>query len=378
MKLLLFFKRLSGGASARARTVNRTACAAASKLILLVLIAPLVGAGQQGSAPGVVEQNTPSSTGLVTAMVTGPGGVPVPGATVTLMESTTGERKQTWTNQAGNCTLTGIKPGVYRVEASLVGFQTEVRESVTVTAGETNRVSLVLRLATPVEASQEARAETTQAPPKPKASSEPGRTHTRDLPSDRATTAGEVGEESAASGGSVRFSEGAEGTASAVQQGNSGGDGESADSNASAQNSFLLSGGVGQAPTPGEPGRRTQEPKALRKALKRTPKLAGGGLSPGFGGGGGFGTAGAKYLQINRVRGNIVEEYSNSAYNARPYALNASPASQVAYHQERVAASIGGPLSIPGISSGKDKTSFFLHYQLQRGRNPFSSYSTVP
>ncbi|HEV2496022.1 MAG TPA: TonB-dependent receptor [Terriglobia bacterium] len=339
----------------------------------------MAGVGQQQSAPPiVVEQKIVSTTGMVVAAVRGPGDVSVPGATVTLTESTTGERKQTWTDQAGNCTLTGVKPGVYKVEASLVGFQTEVRESVTVTAGETNRVSLVLRMATPTEASQKARTEKTQAPPKPEASAEPGQTDTHNLPSESAMAAGEVGEESAASGGSVRFSEGA-GNTGASQEDNSGGDSESADSSASAENSFLLAGGVGQAPTPGEPGRRTQEPKELRKAVKRTPGAGGFGGRNEFGGeGGGFGTAGAKYLQINRVRGNIVEQYSNSAYNARPYALNASPAPQIAYDQERVAASIGGPLSIPGISSGKDKTSFFLHYQLQRGRNPFSSYSTVP
>jgi hypothetical protein len=53
-------------------------------------------------------------------------------------------------------------------------------------------------------------------------------------------------------------------------------------------------------------------------------------------------------------------------------------APQIPYYQERFGASIGGPLSVPGIYNGKDKTSFFVHYQLQRGRSPFSSYSTVP
>jgi carboxypeptidase family protein len=314
---------------------------------------------------------------MVAGVVRGPGGVPVPGATVTLIESTTGERNQTWTDQAGNCTLAGIKPGVYKLEVSLVGFQSEVREPVSVSAGETIRVSLALRMATP------AGTEKTERPPNVEALPEPPRTSARNPSTENSTAAGEMGEEPGTGGaGSVRFSEGAQ-TTGAPQEDNSGGDSESAaaDSSASAENSFLLSGGVGQVPTPGGQEGQTREPKELRKALKQTPKLGGaGGLgSGGFGGeGGGFGTMGAKYLQINRVRGNIVEEYSDSALNARPYPLNALPAPQIPYHQERLAASIGGPLSVPGIYKSKDKTSFFLHYQSQRGRNPFSSYSTVP
>jgi len=391
MKHLLFFKRFIGTALGCGRTVDREACSAASRLVLLVMIAPLAGAAQNGSSPrgtidtppGAVDQKTASTTGTLAVVVRGPGEVPVPGATVTLTENTTGERKQTWTDQNGHCTLAAVKPGIYKLEVSLVGFQSEARESVTVRASEASRVSLAMRMATSAKASQETRTEKTQAPSNPETFPEPDRTDAHHPPTDTGMTPGETGEEAAgSSAGSVRFSEGAHtaGT-SPAEDSSSSGDSEPAfaDASASAENSFLLSGGVGQAPTPGGRGARTQEPREIQKALKRTPGAAGfGGGDKLSGGGGGFPTAGAKYLQINRVRGNIVEQYSNSAYNARPYALNAAPAPQIRHHQERLAASIGGPLSIPRIYNGKDKTSFFLHYQLQRGRNPFSSYSTVP
>jgi len=39
---------------------------------------------------------------------------------------------------------------------------------------------------------------------------------------------------------------------------------------------------------------------------------------------------------------------------------------------------VGGPLTIPKIYHGKDKTSFFLNYNLQRSRTPFDSLATVP
>lgn len=185
---------------------------------------------------------------------------------MTLTEGTTGERKQTWTDQAGNCRLAGVKPGIYKLQVSLVGFQTEMRESVTVRAGETSRVSFAMRMATSAKASQEARTEKPQAPPNPKTLPESTGNGTQNLSSESTTAAGEASEETTARGaGTVRFSEGAE-TTGAPQVDSSGGDSESApaDSSASAENSFLLSGGVGQAPTPGEPGGRTQEPKELR------------------------------------------------------------------------------------------------------------------
>ena len=114
----------------------------AGTLAFFVLVVPLAGARQQepsspgttGAPPSAV-QETASNTGMVAGVVRGPGEVPVPGATVTVT-GTTGERKQTWTDEAGNYTLAALKPGVYKLEVSLVGFRGEVRDSVSVTAGE--------------------------------------------------------------------------------------------------------------------------------------------------------------------------------------------------------------------------------------------------
>jgi len=261
----------------------------AGTLAFFVLVVPLAGARQQepsspgttGAPPSAV-QETASNTGMVAGVVRGPGEVPVPGATVTVTGTTTGERKQTWTDEAGNYTLAALKPGVYKLEVSLVGFRDEVRDSVSVTAGEAVRVSLALRMGTPAEAAPEARGERTAGFRPPNSEALPERVPNR-VPNSamESGTAEVVGEAAGASGaGNVRFSEGAQ-TAGAPQDENSSGESESAseDSSASADNSFLLSGGVGQAPTPGghEGGRR--EPRELRNALSGTS---------GFGGAGGF------------------------------------------------------------------------------------------
>ena len=82
----------------------------------------------------------------------GPGGVSVPGATVVLTNPQSGERKETWTDEAGNYVFNGLTPGNYKLEVSLVGFHTDVREPVPVTEGKTLKVNVALVINTPESA----------------------------------------------------------------------------------------------------------------------------------------------------------------------------------------------------------------------------------
>ena len=81
---------------------------------------------------------------------------------------------------------------------------------------------------------------------------------------------------------------------------------------------------------------------------------------------------------MNRLRGNFSEQYTNSAFDAHPYPLNVAQSPQVPSYSERFGATIGGPLVIPKIYNGGNKTSFFVSYQLQRTKSPFDSFATVP
>src|SRR5437870_3500864 len=90
--------------------------------------------------------------GAITGHVRGPGGVAVPGATVELLEAQTGERKQTWSDESGNYTLTGVNPGTYELQVSLVGFRTDIRQPVPVVAGKALQVNVALVMALPEDA----------------------------------------------------------------------------------------------------------------------------------------------------------------------------------------------------------------------------------
>jgi hypothetical protein len=81
---------------------------------------------------------------------------------------------------------------------------------------------------------------------------------------------------------------------------------------------------------------------------------------------------------VNRIRGNFTEQYTNSAFDAHPYPLNVAESPQIPSYRETFGFSLGGPLVIPHVYRGGNKTSWFASYNLQRGRTARDSFSTVP
>ncbi len=110
-----------------------------------------------------------------------------------------------------------------------------------------------------------------------------------------------------------------------------------------------------------------------------------GGFGGGFGGGG-FGPGGGgpprgmfgRGFNFNQPHGSIYYSVGDSALNASPFSLTGQPVVKPGYLQQRFGVTIGGPLKIPGIYKGSDKTFFFMNYNGARGENPFDQFSTVP
>ena len=70
----------------------------------------------------------------------------IPGATVTVTNLATNIARTTQTDAEGNYVITPLDPGNYRVSAEISGFQTAVREGLTLTVGQAARVELTLNL----------------------------------------------------------------------------------------------------------------------------------------------------------------------------------------------------------------------------------------
>jgi Carboxypeptidase regulatory-like domain len=343
--------------------------------------------GLLASAPVEFRAQGPAG-GTISGRIHGPGDVSVPGATVLLVNPQTGERKATWSNESGDYTFSNVPPGTYKLQISLVGFRDDVRAPIPVSAGKALKVNVSLMMAggnEPVSAAP--------ANPNPSGSAS---FNPDSLPPQVRERIQSMGSAAGASNGegmdgvaNVRFNSG-DSPAGQPASPTAGGEAmsDSPDLQASAANSFLLSGSVAQAAMPGDEREQMRErfEEFRRQRESQSAPGFGGGGGPGGGGGrgggGGFfmmgGRFGGRRPQVNRIRGNISDTYTNSALDAHPYPLNVASSPQIPSYSEQAGIGFGGPLTIPGIYHGRDKTSFFFNYSLTRSRNSFDRFSTVP
>jgi len=82
--------------------------------------------------------------------------------------------------------------------------------------------------------------------------------------------------------------------------------------------------------------------------------------------------------QVNRMRFTFYDRLDDSAFDARPYAITGEPSPKLGHYDDRFGANVGGPLRIPHIYNGSDKTYFFANYQHDIQRSAVNTFSTVP
>ena len=85
-----------------------------------------------------------STTGALKGTVEDPGGSPVPGATVTIVNGSTNQKLTTTADVGGNFGFSLLAPGTYRVEFSARGYKTSQLKSLIVNVSETPAVDVVL------------------------------------------------------------------------------------------------------------------------------------------------------------------------------------------------------------------------------------------
>jgi len=81
---------------------------------------------------------------------------------------------------------------------------------------------------------------------------------------------------------------------------------------------------------------------------------------------------------VNRIRFSFYDRYDNSAFDARPYSITGNQLPKPSHYDERFGGNLGGPLKIPHIYNGSDKTFFFANYQHEIQSSALDTYSTVP
>jgi trimeric autotransporter adhesin len=80
----------------------------------------------------------------------------------------------------------------------------------------------------------------------------------------------------------------------------------------------------------------------------------------------------------NRIRGTVSYTLGGSMLNAAPYSITGKSTAEPGSLQQRIAASLGGPLKVPGWFDWSKRANFFVNYSGNHSANPYDAYSTVP
>jgi trimeric autotransporter adhesin len=316
----------------------------------------------------LVAQSPQSQGGTIHGVVKS-GNMPLPGATVTAANTLTDQKVTTSTDVDGSYSLQMPSDGSYVVRAQMAAFASVTKEVRVDSSNHEVEANLELILLSRVPKSEP------KPEPKSEVKTEPAN---QTAPAQaRATGAGRGLQ-------SLTLEQRSEGQ---DMNGNAAGDivpqgmpvpGIAPDS---ATESVAISGNS-SSPFAGMSSAEMQQ--RFNDARQQGGGFAGGGGGFGGGGfgGGGFGGSpmvfGRRGFDINKPHGSIYYGIGDSALNAAPYSLTGQPVIKPAYEQNNFGGSIGGPLNIPKIYHGGDKTFFFVNYNGKRGENPFDQFSTVP
>ncbi|HET9401284.1 MAG TPA: carboxypeptidase regulatory-like domain-containing protein [Candidatus Acidoferrales bacterium] len=82
--------------------------------------------------------------------------------------------------------------------------------------------------------------------------------------------------------------------------------------------------------------------------------------------------------RINAIHYSLYDYFGDSAFNARPFSLTEQNPPKISTYTNRVGGNIGGPLRIPKIYDGRNRTFVFVNGEVARNQTPYDVFSTVP
>jgi hypothetical protein len=294
------------------------------------------------------------------------GKTPLPGATVTVSNTLTGEKYFAVTDAEGKFTFTGIVRGRYVLRIEFMGFSLFTREVVLNPAVPSGKIDAELILAS--------------------------RQQEQSNRSDDPSVAAVRGFQSLALDSALASPAG----------GSAGSGGNGSRENSPDFSSLPLNGAGALGPTEsisisGAEG-RTQDFGAgseqelqdrVQEFRDRMQREGFGGLGggPGSGGQGGavggggpiaIGRMGGRGFNINQPHGFLYFSDDNSSLDATPFSLSGFPIAKSQYNQSHFGTNLGGPLKIPKLFNGGNKWFFFAGWNGSRGDSPYDAFSTVP
>ncbi len=309
-------------------------------------------------------------TGGITGTVTDPAGAVVPGAKITLTNEATGVSILTTSTSTGTYSLNQVRPGTYTLQAESSGFQLfvvnglEVHVQQTITADVKFAAGTVNQQVTVTATAPLLQAENAAI----------GQTITTETVNDLPLQTRDWASLAQLSAG-----------VATAPVGNPSGDSGATSSAFFAvngvnlwQNDFRLNGindniEVYGGASVSSNAAITPPPDAIQEF-----KLQTGDFNAEFGHSTGAVINAAIKSGTNQIHGDLWEYLRNDVFNANLFFNNATHAPTPEYRQNLFGGTIGGPVYIPKVYDGRNKTFFFFDYQGGRYITPSTATSTVP
>ncbi len=293
-----------------------------------------------------------STLGTITGLVTDSTGAVIPSAVVAATNTATGVRVQTVSSSTGNYVIPSLQVGPYEVSVAVSGFKTFSRSGINLSSNDNIRVDVVLE----VGQTSDRVVVTAEAPPLKTESTEVSTTMENKLVTDMPLAAAGIG-------GGMRNAFSIMMMMPQVKSGNGEsawddlqiGGGQQHDFNVSVDG---LSVEMGWRNHVGYMNRLTPAVDAVEEfridtaAFKAEDSRASGGNI----------TITTK-SGTNELHGLLFDYYQSQRFNANSWLNNKLGRQKSVFHRNDYGANVGGPVYIPGLYNGKNKTYFFVSYE---------------
>jgi hypothetical protein len=300
------------------------------------------------------------STGTITGTVSDPANAAVPDATVTVLNVGTGQSRTVQTNTSGVFLFPNLPIGSYSIEIVKSGFETQKRSATELLTGQTIGIDVTLKIGTQVE-SIEVGTETQQVQTSTsEVASTVDQQQMVDLPLNQRNPLQ-----------LTSLTPGAVLTTTGTESGQQDQTGLVVNGLRATENNFQLDGAVYENrfldSVPILPS-----PDGLKEF---TIEAANFGAQ--YAGAGGLVQLSSK-SGTNKLHGNAFEFIRNTALNARNY-FNPATSLKPPFKLNQFGGTVGGPIVVPRIYNGRDKTFFFFSAEdLQRRSSPQTATIYVP
>jgi hypothetical protein len=314
-------------------------------------------------APFALAQDT---RGTILGRILDPSGAVLPNAAVRAVNTETGVTLETHSNDSGNYSIPFVLPGTYNLSAEVAGFKSLARKGIEVRVGD--HVEVDLRMAVGDTSESIEVIGTTPI------------LETSSVSLGQVVDNKRIEELPIQSGNAAEFVLLSPGTTNATDLRsrkaafNNAPSQVVTDGNAQYSNEFAIDGVPNTFASGTTPRVAFSPPQAAiaefrvqtttyDAALGHTPGAVVNTITSG-------GT--------NQLHGEAHEFLGNSALDAKDFFTNRSGKKKIVYQDNRYGASAGGPVVIPGVYNGRNRTFFFYAYEGNKWGTPVSVVNTVP